>query len=499
MNNVIPDCHIVLAYDDIYDDYSTIDPKILIEGIPTIPLLRYVVRCQNEIMYAVSDLTTQRRMLVEISRYLPKDLKNKVRLFLRRHRKTIYMTVDTALLMYSLALSNFREMNADDDCLELCEDEMSKTFKAIMYCNKKWLDIGYGHQTPLSETIKNDNMGLAKILLRLDLPISEFKYYKNFKTQLYKAIKYFQFCENDLTFRAYLPFFCSDHNANNWKEYLLRLFSFFEASLKSMDIRIDSSNRDIISFFNQYAIDVADSALKTICNLENGVSYLRNHFVLKYSDNLFFLLNANLLVDKIYQGLKFDFYQTITAHNLLSPQGKKYKLLPEFNSVLGDLFSETYLLYPLLQKCFCDKGILLQGKFLHEIIGEGEPDSYLRVNENLFIFEFKDLTLGDNVKFSQNADTINNEILKRLCCDEVDHTGTRKRKGGGQLLATINEIVNGHDYDDIDDITSVKRIFPIIITTDPAFSSLGVNAIVIDEFIKINSSLIFPVPKRPWQ
>jgi hypothetical protein len=55
------------------------------------------------------------------------------------------------------------------------------------------------------------------------------------------------------------------------------------------------------------------------CN--QGMAFLRNKFLLKVTDKIYLLLNVNLLIDKMYQGMKFDFFRSVKDHNLLTKEG----------------------------------------------------------------------------------------------------------------------------------------------------------------------------------
>lgn len=368
---------------------------------------------------------------------------------------------------------------------------MERVYKAILYCNQKWTDIGWSDDNKELSSSKKDPNFLAKLSVRLDLPIVEFKLYKDFRTQFYKAIQFFKFCESDSTFSTYLPAFYSDHKTRHWKEYLIQLFNFFNASLNSKYILLDDSNNplpiSVHSFFDQFVIDTNADKLNKLWGCNQGMAFLRNKFLLKVTDKIYLLLNVNLLIDKMYQGMKFDFFRSVKDHNLLTKEGKKYETYPQFNSVLGTVFSEPKMLYPLMHKCFdriADK--LIEGEIFKANGMDGEPDFYMRQGDTIFLFEYKDLTLGDSVKFSQDEEIMKQQILERICFDGIDSKGKYKRKGGGQLLATIDNMINNHSFDQYDsDVNNIKNIYPIIITTDSAFSSLGVNALVIEEFDKI--------------
>ncbi|MEZ7712098.1 hypothetical protein [Segatella salivae] len=106
--------------------------------------------------------------------------------------------------------------------------------------------------------------------------------------------------------------------------------------------------------------------------------------------------------------MKFDFYRSL--------QGK-YKSYPDFNSELATRFSEPYLLYRLMQQIYSDSDevTMFTGEELKEKGIVGEPDLYLRVGKTLYLFEYKDVTLGDTIKYSPNIDEIRQGICNRLC------------------------------------------------------------------------------------
>jgi hypothetical protein len=478
----LPDVHVAITYSTVYDDYLTVDPASIIKDIPTIAMLHFVIQLQNKVLYALSDTITQRQMVHTLAGALTnKEERKKVWCFIREQKFPFLISCDTTLLFFRLALSNYVPLEDGDD-IELYADEEAAVYKALLYCNQIWTDKPLENNN-IEEMMKHYPMGLTKLSVRMDLPIVEFKLYKDFRTQLYKAFKFFEFCESDPVYSTYLPYFYRDHNVKHWKEYLLMLFNFFSSSLSSQYISVDKNHKNVLTFFDQFLVNVNDPALSNIWKNGNGLNYLRDHFLIPIVEGTYLLLNANLLVDKIYQGMKFDFFKTLKSNNLQNSKGKKFSNYPDFNSELGQVYSEPKLLYPILNKIYQGKADkTFEGESLKAIFGDSEPDYYLRVGNALYLFEHKDLTLGDLIKKSNNTDEIIQQILERICYDGTDSKGNYKRKGGGQLLNTINEIVNNHVLDaDDSGVANVKYIYPIIVTTDTAFSALGVNGLCVYE------------------
>lgn len=316
----LPDVHVAITYSTVYDDYLSVDPTSIIKDIPTLAMLHFVIQLQNKVLYALSDTKTQRQMVLTLAGALTnKEERKNVWRFLREQKFPFLISCDTTLLFFRLALSNYVPLEEGGE-IELYEDEKEAVYKALLYCNQKWTDKPIENNN-IGE-IMNDPMGLTKLSVRIDLPIVEFKLYKDFRTQLYKAFKFFEFCESNSVYSTYLTYFYHDHNVKHWKEYLLMLFNFFSSSLSGQYISVDKNHKDILTFFDQFLIDVNDPVLANIWNHDNGLNYLRDHFLMPIEEGTYLLLNANLLVDKIYQGMKFDFFKTLKSNNLQNSKGK---------------------------------------------------------------------------------------------------------------------------------------------------------------------------------
>ena len=458
----IPDVLVVLSYDGIYSDYKSVNAHNLLKNIPTLSVLHYVTQKTNQIIYSFGNQSLQRTMVHEVNQYLPKTVKKKVQEFIWEHKSISYIDFYGSMLLMGLALQNFTPHEEDDKELFLCQDEYEAVFKAVIYCNQRWTDK---QSQGVDNRISKDIVSMS---LLIDLPIVEFKLHKDFKTQLYKAFCFFDFCKGDEEYFEYLKSFCSNKKVKNWQEYILKLFAFFEASLRSQYIKVDTKMENDVRFFNQYIVSLQDC--KDLWSEHNALKYFRDHFLFEITDGTYLLLNANLLVDKFYQGLKFDFFQSLNG---------KYKTYSDFNSDLATRFSERHLLYKLMRKIYPDnsKTKMFTGEELKQKGVVGEPDLYLRIGTTLFLFEYKDVTLGDNIKYSQDIQAIKRGINDRLC------KYGEKKKGAGQLLYNIKRIfdeglMNGLDLD----VSGVLKVYPIILTTDRSFSALGVNALVIREF-----------------
>lgn len=461
-----------MGYSSFFDDYDEVDIHTLLEGIPSRVALKFIAENLGKVLYSQSDTASQKPLIREYCRYVSKDLKERIWKYMRSNPECMLYETYGCSLLYGLILQNYQPQDEGDDYDELCQDEYEQLFKALTYCNQRWTD---------EQTNGFRSLNLAEMSMLADIPIVEFKSYKDFKYQIYKIIPFFRFLETDPYYKQHvLPVFYADKKVASWKEYVGRIFNLYAQSLDSSELDVSKGTEEDYHFFGQYAANPEDAECAHLWEGHNAINYLRSHFLYPIGEKKFELLNANFLVDKIYQGVKFDIYDSIEKHDIKNKKGKSYKERPEFLSAIGTDFSEAGLLHALMLKTFAGRYYALYtGLQLKDLGVEAEPDLYMRIGKSLFLFEFKDNNLGDPIKYSADLEQIKKGIIDRVCLYTE-----RKKKGAGQLHQTIENIVK-HSMDAIDpEIKDVERIYPIVVVTDRAFSAIGVQALVIRESSK---------------
>ena len=468
-NPYYPDIIVCMGYDSFYDDYDKVDVHEILKGIPSVVALKFVAENLEKVLYSQSDTRKHIQLIRDYCQYVPKEIRDKIWKYLRTNQESeLYETYGCSLL-YGLILQNFTPQEEDDDCNELCEDEYEKIFKALTYCNKRWT-----YEQEVNAKIPN----VIDMSIRIDMPVVEFKRYKNFMYQIYKTIPFFEFLESDTYYNTQvLPAFYADHRVTHWREYIARIMNLYSQSLKTCMLDVSAGTNEDVHFFEQYAANPKDPECANLWEGHNAISYLRNHFLYPIGEKKFLLLNANFLIDKIYQGVKFDIYHSIVKHDIKKRNGEDYGGYPVFSSILGEEFSESHLLYTYMMKTFSGKySALYTGEELKARKVPAEPDLYMRIGKSLFLFEFKDLSLGDTIRYSSDINKIKEGIKDRICLYTK-----KKKKGAGQLHKTVENIVD-HSMDAIDpDVQQVERIYPIVVVTDRAFSAIGVQNFITAE------------------
>jgi len=496
-NSSLPDVYAAVSWDSLYADIDggdiaevvkKIDVARLIKDIPTVVILHHVALWMNFLVYAPMSNKNRQTIWNELRKGLPKEKISRMLRFMHNNPKWTIATDESLSYLTQFAIANFQGFSDEDDNdLDLTLEEREKVFDAILYFNSLWQ---YHQMKGIKGCDKyRDAVNLS---LRMDLPIVEFKIFKNFKVQLFKAILFFTYLENDGHYRNLLPLYYLDFNVTNWKDYLLLLFGFLEASIRTPYVKVnplDPHATEISVFLDQYVIDLNNPEVKTFNPNLPIPPYYRDHFLVAMSRNVYQLVNPNLLADKFFQGLKFQMFQTINRHDFLSAKNKPIKDQPTFNSLIGMPFSEKTLLRKVMTMSFPNSKWKHLTEADFERVGKRDaaPDYYLRRGSDLFLIECKDLTLGDPIKYSDDIDFIRNELLDRLCrFQEPNSHGKVVNKGAGQLHYAI---LNTYEKDLIDgldnDLDSIKNIYPIIIVTDTAFSAIGVNALVVEKYAEI--------------
>lgn len=451
----------IITYSNVVGKKADEDVFVnLMEGIPTLPALEFVVEKQNRVMFAFADIETQKEAIYEMRCYLGQEEQANVDAFLGN--------MPAPILLMNLSCMEFCSQvlrTPNTEARELSKEEIRKVYLAYLICNEKWSS----HQ---ADGFKVDPDHPENMLLKVDMPLSEFKRHKDFKAAIYKATQLFRFCEKNGEYWAIVSHFLADHGVNDWREYLMKLFELY---FKSIGIKEQQLSSQITPFEEQYAIDLSQMTNDETLN----IMWLRDHFLVKRADGTFLVINNNLIIDKMYQGLKFDLFKTAKNHHL-TIDGDEIKSVDKLNEKLGQDFSEEYLLYDLMEKIYSGhqvikfKGKELQGKI------DAEPDYYLRQGKQLLLIEHKDVLISEIKKQETDVSMMIDALSDKICREKDEKKG---RKGGPQLLYTIDGIFKRESMQHLDsDAKKANLVYPVVTVLDSAFSSLGVALATVRKF-----------------
>lgn len=463
---------VAIGYKDIFDDYENVKIDKLIEDIPT----KNSLEITGFFMAQLHSFERERGLQIEFLKMwlgrLPVEVHLVISNFIKRTKtsNSHYSFLDNSsiLILTEKIINNANDLDLLPD---LTPEQELNLFKAYLLCSQEWID----KQQPSFEKPKsNSEIDVIKILLPSQLPYQEVMELKDFRLQIIKAIYFFKFCETHDEFKVYLKIFLKEYDLENWQKYLYNLLTLyirkFEELKMPSTLHVDDGFPEIINFLKDLSIDLN--------NYENKIDFLnlREKPVYQIDENNFLFLNLNFLVDKIYQGIQFDFARVLLK-NGATFNNKPIKSTGDFIGIFGNEFSENGLFYSIMNFAFeKSKYKRFSGEQMKSYI-KAEPDYYMRDNSKIYIFEFKNIFLSSEVKYSYDYETIVAEIFKKLV---KNHQGSPK--GVTQLVNTIQAIkekkfINFDDYD-FENII----IYPVIVYVDFSFNLAGINHILNKEF-----------------
>jgi len=302
--------------------------------------------------------------------------------------------------------------------------------------------------------------------------------FKDFRLQFIKAVYFFKFIESNDIFKEYLTSFLAEYNLKDWQKYLVNILSLYVRKFETLKIpsilNIKDEFPEIISFIEQFCFNTENY------QKSDDFSVIRKTPIYNIGDNEYLFLNLNFFVDKLFQGIQFDFFRIIKKCKL-KYNGKEISGFDQFRSIYAEQISEKGIFYETIKYSFeKNKYKLLDGDTLKKKLKEGEPDFYIRDKGKIYLFEYKDVILNAKVKHSYDFQKIKDEISIKMISNQKG-----SQKGITQLFNSIEKIKNG-EYNVVDDYSQLSDcvIYPIIVFTDFSFNLPGVNYFLNKEFRK---------------
>jgi hypothetical protein len=468
---------ITIGYSDIFEDFDTVSFEQLIKDIPSINIIKLMSFLLSELHSRERDPLIQIDFLNKWGERLPEDVKASIFTIVKRTRKTPNNNVNfinniSGLTFIQRILTNFNYLDEVDD---ITPQQELNLFKAYLFCSQEWINEQLINMPEVDKVKGVDN--LIKMFLLMQMPYHEIQEFKDFKIQFLKSLYFFKFCENNETFKNYLNIFLNEYKLKNWQEYMSNISKIyirkFDSKRNSWSMVVKEDFKELQNFLSQFCVDIE--------NFETKLDFmsLRNTPILKTEGDEYIQLNLNFLIDKIYQGIQFDFAKVLVK-NKATYNSKLIKNTIQFNSIYGDVFTESGLFYKVMEYAFGKSATKRMTGIEMKNIITAEPDYYIRDKSKIFLFEYKNVLLSARVKNSHNADHIIEEVLKKWVKNE-----NGAPKGVSQIVNSINNLLDG-GFDKLDMIdTKNCTIYPILIFEDHCMNTPGINHILNLEFRKI--------------
>ncbi|MCC3160393.1 hypothetical protein LJ737_24365 [Hymenobacter sp. 15J16-1T3B] len=467
-----------LTYKEVFDDYEAFDLADAVSRIPSRAALEVLGYVMAQLHTKERSSKTQLEILRMWLSRIPDSTKARVEYVINKINKEAsgskthsgdfnFVNNVSTLKLIQEVFNNFNN-NEDED---LTPEQELLLFKSYLYVSQKWTD----EQADSVKGMKAGNKEeFAKFFLNFHMPYIEHFEFKDFRMQIIKAIYFFRFCESNPQFKTYLEIFILDRGLNSWQEYLVNILKVYVRKFEPLKtpsiITFKDAEVGIVPWLKELSINESEY------RSNQDFRELREKPVFEVRDNEFVFLNLNFLIDKIYQGIQFDFAASLVKHKA-KYNGKRIKDYPQFKSIYGEEFSEKHMFYAVMKYCFRDKKLIkFSGEELRHQI-DGEPDFYIRDKAKIYVFECKDVTIAANAKQSPDVNVKIDEVFKKLVKNEKGAD-----KGVTQLVNTIKKIRSG-EFLKID-AGALKNsiIYPIIVHIDFSLQVPGINVVLNSEF-----------------
>jgi hypothetical protein len=466
-----------LTYRDLYPNEVDLNIDDLLCDIPSIAVLQLIAFINSQIYR----LEIERQPIVELWRiyleFLSSSDMEDVRKRVLKFKYTLYnceiyyFSYLTSLTLAQKVISNFN----NNTRIELTKEEYFRVLKAYFKSNE-FQDQKIN--TVFAETNIKKDWSTIDLFLHTHMLVQvaqhSIMYNNNIEIQLFKAIKLFTFWEADEKLSQYLQGFCNNLGFDNWRDFIRGFISVYMSlvSIKKDSkqvahrIIIDSAFKNISKFMDESSIDYTISKLENK-NDSTTMDFLifRNKPLFKVSPNEYCVLYLKYFEDIVFQALLYQF------HDYIKKNGYD-KQFPDFKSQYSFEFIEKQLFYDIMNRVFLNKEcIKVNGNKYPEI---EYSDYYIRDCNNIFLFELKDCVIDSQTKYSYDFETIFGFLKEKFII-----TKKKKKKAIKQLLDVIHNIENSviefdnihHNCKQINNI----NVYPIIVFTDIALNSKGIN------------------------
>ena len=286
-----------------------------------------------------------------------------------------------------------------------------------------------------------------------------------------------EFLKVNTRFAQYIDEFCKERDIPSAKYYLDEIFLTFmkmgEEDFSNCRMAIDENQKDACRFYDSLTLNPS--------HYQHDMDFLmmKEKPLIKTGPKIYNFMFMKMFLDKAYTGLLFDMKDALVKRGVLDPTMGYANL----RSFLGEEFSERFLFYSLMKKCFGLNYVNYSGEELEKALGKGMPDYYLRRRNKIFVFECKDVQMAAKKKLSGDYETIKKAIFEKYVANSKGHA-----KGIGQLANVIVEKLPSILREvDKSAPNSVIFVYPVIVYFDDCFDVEGPNYLLNKEFQRIIS------------
>ena len=381
--------------------------------------------------------------------------------------------------------------------------------KLIAQINQRLMDY------TAEDTSKNN---VAKLLMVNDASYKDIlkKDSKNpFIIQPTQAILFFQLLESNPKYEGLLSAFYKWYGISSWKDYVKTIYSLSLQCFKNGEgvypAELVKQNAEFLSqpVLDRLSIDANNEVFPYACEDEYDSSgnsdykEFKGRPLFKLSNGDYVIFNQSILVDRLFQGLYFDF-QHIAA-------GIKEKH-PDIASLFTSDFVEKTLFAGVVKNCVNScRYLSLNEEDLMKVhkLNQNElgyPDFFIRSKRknSVIIFECKDIRLNAWIKEQRNYELLEQELRNKIVKKtfQLDrenkchrNIANPRRIGIGQLAGHTANIRKGQ-FPWATDLSKDVPVYPVLVIADnrliydglPLLAQQWYNECLVDEGVGVTGN-----------
>lgn len=364
-----------------------------------------------------------------------------------------------ALKFVEVVLSNSLELLENNTNYSLDDDEMN-LFKAFLCINTELIS------NQVLDNLNEDNFEkLVDFSIVFTFPFADLAITENDDLEFlhllyatfYKVEALLAFLNSKPEYSSLKDGFIKSFNVSTEEEFVKQMTYLFGKLLE-----LKGTNSYLWNVEDKDALAFLDSMVSYDIAPDEDFTHIKNSPIFKVEESVYSIIHYFFVIDKFYKSAKFKLKELYEKDEALKT------LYGNFFSFFNSKFSENFLMKNLLDEMFSKKYYVKKPEREKEL--PGEPDYYVRHNNEVFIFENKDVLVAKGIKASADIEQINGVLKKKFLVD-----GTKK-VGIGQIVTTIGEIGSKHfRFDDYVNSKTSLTIYPILLVHDRIFQTLGIN------------------------
>lgn len=443
----------------------------LIGSYSSYDILAYLSCINTQIYFGdENDLEFQKKLLLTLVNHWRPDVRSsfirETNSFLERKQTTqpdFFKPVYVTFFIHN-ELLNFRENGIDFDSLG-----EANTIKAYFLYLKL-----HGEQHPIMEKPLDDDPLIFQKLTWCYV-IKQFDFTEKIDP-VYQSIRMAKLLEHLYLKPEYndkVKQYLRKYNKEKVYDFVMDFLSFINVGhFKREDVDLYHSlineSPGFEEIFNALSLNFKDYQNEPA--LQVDFKGIRAKPLLKYKNGTHVILSWKFLNAAVYLGVLFDFCKVTNCD------------FGKVKQLVGLEIAERKIFKGIMHSAFERKHRVLN----FDVDNSGHPDFYLRIGSYIYLFEFKDTLMPNNIVATNSF-----EEFRLYIDDRFIKRADGKSKGLTQIAEQIRTIENGgFEFDKYERKSLKKRnltIIPIIVTTQYNFQLGGINTYLIGK--KVMDSL----------